>query len=50
LSDPEWGAPSTLASFVEAAAQLAVTATAIQQQVLGEWQQHVQGLRKRLDL
>jgi exodeoxyribonuclease-1 len=50
LSDPEWGAPNTLESFVEAAAQLAVTATAFQQQVLGEWQQHVQGLRKRLNL
>jgi exodeoxyribonuclease-1 len=50
LSDPEWGAPNTLESFVEAADQLAVTASAFQQQVLGEWQQHVQGLRKRLNL
>ncbi|VVO93006.1 exodeoxyribonuclease I [Pseudomonas fluorescens] len=50
LSNPEWGAPNTLESFVEAAAQLAVTATSFQQQVLSEWQQHVQGLRKRLNL
>ena len=50
LSNPEWGAPNTLESFVEAAAQLAVTATSVQQQVLSEWQQHVQGLRKRLNL
>ena len=50
LSDPEWGAPSTLESFVEAAAQLAVTATSFQQQVLSQWQQHVQGVRQRLNL
>ena len=50
LSDPEWGAPNTLDSFLEAAAQWAVTATAFQQQVLSEWQQHVEGLRKRLNL
>ncbi|MCY1267308.1 exodeoxyribonuclease I [Pseudomonas jessenii] len=50
LSDPEWGAPNTLESFVEAAAQLSVSATAFQQGVLGEWQDYVQGLRQRLSL
>jgi exodeoxyribonuclease-1 len=50
LTDPEWGAPNTLESFVEAAAQLSVTATPFQQMVLSEWQDYVQKLRKRLDL
>lgn len=50
LSVPEWGAPNTLESFVEAAAQLALTATPLQQAVLNEWHEYVQGLRKRLNL
>jgi len=50
LSVPEWGAPNTLDSFVEAAAQLALTATPLQQAVLNEWHEYVQGLRKRLNL
>jgi exodeoxyribonuclease-1 len=50
LSDPEWGAPNTLESFVGAAAQLNVTATPFQQAVLNEWGEYVQGLRKRLNL
>jgi exodeoxyribonuclease-1 len=47
---PEWGAPNTLDSFVEAAAQLTVTATSMQLAVLNDWQDYVQGLRKRLNL
>ena len=50
LSDPGWGAPNTLESFVEAAAQLNVSASAFQQGVLGEWQDYVEGLRQRLHL
>nr|NYU05227.1 exodeoxyribonuclease I [Pseudomonas sp. SbOxS1] len=50
LSVPEWGAPNTLDSFAEAAAQLALTATSSQQAVLDDWQGYVQGLRKRLNL
>jgi exodeoxyribonuclease-1 len=50
LSDPEWGAPNTLESFVEAAAQLSLTATPFQQEVLNEWHGYLQGLRKRLSL
>ncbi|WP_458368862.1 exodeoxyribonuclease I [Pseudomonas mandelii] len=50
LSTSEWGAPNTLESFVEAAAQLSVTATTFQREVLSEWQNYVQELRKRLNL
>ena len=50
LSAPEWGAPNTLETFVEAAAQLSVTATPLQLEVLGEWNNYVQALRKRLSL
>ncbi|MGL6246774.1 exodeoxyribonuclease I [Pseudomonas sp.] len=50
LSDPERGAPNTLETFVEAAAQLNVSATTFQREVLNEWQNYVQGLRKRLNL
>ncbi|WP_449106184.1 exodeoxyribonuclease I [Pseudomonas mohnii] len=50
LSVPEWGAPNTLESFVQTAAQLNVTATPFQKTVLNEWQEYVQGLRKRLSL
>lgn len=50
LSDREMGAPNTLETFVEAAAQLKSTATPFQQQVLGEWDNYVQALRERLKL
>lgn len=50
LSDPEWGAPNTLQTFMEAAAQLVITATSFQREVLNEWQNYVQELRKRLNL
>jgi exodeoxyribonuclease-1 len=50
LSAPEWGAPNTLESFIEAAAQLNITATSFQREVLNEWQNYVEELRKRLSL
>ncbi len=50
LSEREMGAPNTLETFVEAAAQLKNTATPFQQQVLGEWDNYVQALRERLKL
>jgi exodeoxyribonuclease-1 len=50
LSAPEWGAPNTLETFVEAAAQWSITATSFQREVLNEWQNYVEGLRKRLNL
>lgn len=50
LCAPEWGAPNTLDSFLEAAAQLTTTATSFQREVLDDWQIHVQALRKRLSL
>jgi exodeoxyribonuclease-1 len=50
LSAPEWGAPNTLESFLTAAAQLTISPTSFQQEVLDEWQIHVQALRKRLNI
>jgi exodeoxyribonuclease-1 len=50
LCAPEWGAPNTLESFVETAAQLTTSATSFQREVLDEWKNHVQALRKRLSL
>ena len=50
LSAPEWGAPITLNSFAEAAAQLMLTATPEQCAVLDDWQKYVQVLRVRLNL
>ncbi|EJM65742.1 exonuclease I [Pseudomonas sp. GM50] len=50
LCAPEWGAPNTLDSFLEVAAQLMTSATSFQREVLDEWQNHVQALRKRLSL
>ncbi|EJL97654.1 exonuclease I [Pseudomonas sp. GM102] len=50
LCAPEWGAPNTLDSFLEVAAQLTTSATTFQREVLDEWQNHVQALRKRLSL
>ncbi|MCF4994303.1 exodeoxyribonuclease I [Pseudomonas syringae] len=50
LSDPQWGAPNTLASFAEAAAEWSFNATPLQQKVLSEWRSYVEALRKRLTL
>lgn len=50
LSEPEWGAPNTLKSFAEAMEQWLLSATPMQAEVLVEWQNYVQALRKRLDL
>jgi exodeoxyribonuclease-1 len=50
LCAPEWGAPNTLGSFLTDAAQLATSATSFQREVLDQWQNHVQVLRKRLSL
>jgi exodeoxyribonuclease-1 len=50
LSAPEWGAPNTLQSFTEAAAQWLLSATPVQRDVLIEWQNYVEALRKRLNL
>ncbi|RON30181.1 exodeoxyribonuclease I [Pseudomonas lini] len=50
LCAPEWGAPNTLDSFLEVAAQLMISATSFQREVLDEWKNHVQTLRKRLSL
>ncbi|RON16788.1 exodeoxyribonuclease I [Pseudomonas frederiksbergensis] len=50
LSAPEWGAPNTLESFLTEAAQLMTSASSFQREVLDEWQNHVQVLRKRLSL
>ncbi|WPN59291.1 exodeoxyribonuclease I [Pseudomonas sp. P9_31] len=50
LTAPEWGAPNTLESFLETAAQLTIGATSFQREVLDEWKNHVQALRERLSL
>lgn len=50
LSDAGWGAPNTLQGFNEAMVQWSLSATAIQQQVLDEWREYVDSLRKRLEL
>lgn len=50
LSDPQWGAPNTLKSFIEAAAQLDITATPFQKEVLSEWHNYVEALRTRMSL
>ncbi|KNH28520.1 exonuclease I [Pseudomonas syringae] len=50
LSAPQWGAPNTLESFLTEAAQLMISATSFQREVLDEWKNHVQALRKRLSL
>ncbi|WP_448725022.1 exodeoxyribonuclease I [Pseudomonas farris] len=50
LSAPQWGAPNTLESFLTDAAQLMISATSFQREVLDEWKNHVQALRKRLSL
>lgn len=50
LTAPEWGAPNTIESFLEAAAQLTESATTFQQEVLNEWRNYVESLRQRLNL
>ena len=50
LSTPECGAPNTLKSFTEAAEQWSLNATPMQSEVLNEWKNYVQALRKRLSL
>lgn len=50
LTAPEWGAPNTVESFLEAAAQLTESATTFQQEVLSEWRNYVESLRQRLNL
>ncbi|AZD04072.1 exodeoxyribonuclease I [Pseudomonas chlororaphis] len=50
LCDPQWGAPNTLESFNQAAAELRVSATTIQRQVLDEWQDYSRSLALRFGL
>ncbi|MHC8318108.1 exodeoxyribonuclease I [Pseudomonas sp. LB3P31] len=50
LTAPECGAPNTLESFAQAAAQLALTASPFQREVLDHWHNYVQTLRVRLNL
>ncbi|MGY4659763.1 exodeoxyribonuclease I [Pseudomonas chlororaphis] len=50
LCDPQWGAPNTLESFNQAAAELRLSATTIQRQVLDEWQDYSQSLALRFGL
>ena len=50
LSAPEWGAPNTLQAFNEASVECSASATSVQRQVLNEWSDYAQSLRKRLNL
>jgi exodeoxyribonuclease-1 len=50
LTDPQCGAPITLADFDAAAAQLRMTASAAQLQILDDWQRYAGQLRARFDL
>lgn len=50
LCDPQWGAPNTLESFNQAAAELLASATSIQRQVLDEWQHYSRSLALRFGL
>lgn len=50
LCDPQWGAPNTLESFNQAAAELRLSATTIQRQVLDEWQDYSLSLALRFGL
>ncbi|MNE61737.1 Exodeoxyribonuclease I [compost metagenome] len=50
LSDARWGAPNTLQDFYEAIGQWALSATNTQRQVLDEWREYADKLRKRLNL
>lgn len=50
LTQPEAGAPNTVQSFIESAEQWSLSATPMQREVLNDWQNYVQALRKRLNL
>lgn len=50
LTDPAYGAPHTLASFEQALAQALVGANHDQRELLGQWQQYVNGLRLKLQI
>jgi exodeoxyribonuclease-1 len=50
LSAPEWGAPNTIQAFNQASAECSASATSVQRQVLNEWSDYAQSLRKRLNL
>lgn len=50
LSDARWGAPNTLQDFYEAMGQWALSATNTQRQVLDEWREYADKLRKRLNI
>ena len=50
LSAPEWGAPNTIQAFNQATAECSASATSVQRQVLNEWSDYAQSLRKRLNL
>jgi len=50
LTAPQWGAPNTLQSFDEAMAEWTVLATPAQREVLLQWQDYSQQLRKRFSL
>ncbi|AZD31398.1 exodeoxyribonuclease I [Pseudomonas chlororaphis] len=50
LCDPQWGAPNTLESFNQAAAELLASATPIQRQVLDEWRDYSRSLALRFGL
>ncbi|NQD95074.1 exodeoxyribonuclease I [Pseudomonas sp. CrR25] len=47
LTQPEYGAPNTLASFEVALAEVFATATTDQQAVLVEWREYAEQLRRR---
>lgn len=50
LMAPEYGAPNTLQDFTKSLAELRLSATPEQLQVLSQWQEYVAHLRQRLDL
>lgn len=50
LQNPELGAPNTIASFTKALVELSLNATPPQLEVLRQWQDYVQVLRKRLTI
>ena len=50
LSDPEWGAPNTLAAFKQAKQEFAVSATPFQAEVLEQWQEYADALAHKVNL
>jgi len=50
LSDPEWGAPNTLAAFKQAKQEFAVSATPFQTEVLERWQEYADSLAHKVNL